>query len=379
MVALGRGVDVFDIRYIFHFMPPTSLSNYIQETGRAGRDGKISKCVLFYRPQDETIVKNILGLEKLFNLATENTILLNEKERKKKIADMDDVREYALCGDTNLCRKDKLKFKTSFAGQNETAKFRKNKMGLCCDLCHPLFDVNKPITSERSLGIDISNLLQDFLAKFIKKVDEGVGMRKTLLQKFFRSTLTDSNQWPVELSELDKKCLTKILREYGTDFSLLEDLIRLLLNNRILTIGCDQPYFKTSNIIFDRQNTSHFMKQLKNKEVKLKIIHTGQYFGNNTYLSDENEQEKAQEKEKVLKNDTLVYDLQKSDDLDFSSVEAYKDKDDMFDHESHALQPGESFDNLDEEMTECSLMKKPGIDLRFIKVMPFLVKFELYR
>ena len=46
--AFSMGIDVADIELVVHFNAPISMTDYIQQIGRAGRDGRKAHCVIFY-------------------------------------------------------------------------------------------------------------------------------------------------------------------------------------------------------------------------------------------------------------------------------------------------------------------------------------------
>jgi len=61
--AFGMGVHKPDIRQIIHDHLPSNTASYVQEVGRAGRDGHQSFATLLYSPEDEQFTKSVVTMD----------------------------------------------------------------------------------------------------------------------------------------------------------------------------------------------------------------------------------------------------------------------------------------------------------------------------
>lgn len=59
--AFGMGLDVPDVRLVVHWQHPASAEDYLQEFGRAGRDGAPSIALLFTSERDEGLLRFMAG------------------------------------------------------------------------------------------------------------------------------------------------------------------------------------------------------------------------------------------------------------------------------------------------------------------------------
>lgn len=229
-IAFGMGIDKPDVRFVIHYDVPKSIESYYQETGRAGRDGIKSDCILFYDYKD---------LSKLEHF-------LKDKPVSEREVGLQLLEEMAAFSESSGCRRKGILH--YFGEDHDDHNCRiEGKVKMCDNCMHPKdrFDAKEDVKQVLELLLDIKD---KFLIKHVIQVIRGEKKQRVVsyehdkLKNFGFGKDKDFNYWKsIVRSSMLEGLIAKDIETYGT-LRVTEEGLQFIKKMRTVEVAIDHDF-----------------------------------------------------------------------------------------------------------------------------------------
>ncbi|HHT9124465.1 MAG TPA: DNA helicase RecQ [Candidatus Brocadiia bacterium] len=227
-IAFGMGIDKPNVRYVIHYDLPKSIEGYSQETGRAGRDGLKSDCILFFSYADRVKIEYFIEQKK------------DENERQVAYKQLRELVNYC---ESNVCRR---KLLLDYFGE----RFDEPNCG-SCDVClEPKERFDGTIATQKILSC-VYRIGERFGINYVIDVLQGSKKNKKVLQNRHDMVRTygvgkeySKSQWQSFIRELIQ---LGYLRQEGDKYPVLKLNKKswevLLRTERVFLAKAEEPHY----------------------------------------------------------------------------------------------------------------------------------------